>query len=185
MEELTKLEFNVTCDVYELDREQRLTRAVHMLNVLASVKSKDIDATTVRRAALTALVAENSVAQKPCKRHIAVRNPCTQVGWVSLIALVLLVVIFLGSTVMRLVLMRLVRSSADWNSDMRRLVQSVFEHFDSSTYSDTSQQKRSRDEYYVSVLSSEQERGAYHLAWTKGLESLLPVPRARFDTIIR
>lgn len=183
------------CDVYEIDREGRQTAyelesvdSDYMVKLLSGEDTKQINSSTVRRAMLTSIVAQNSASQKQCKRFIAVPKPCTQVGWVSFAGIVTMVVIVFVSSGIRLALVYIVRKNSDWCSDWRRLVGRVFDQF-----SPTSEGEADRggngaetpdDEIHVSIVESKRSAGLFRLVWSRGLVKDKPMKKVRLQDIV-
>lgn len=171
--------FAMKCDTYAIHREGRYTspnlRSTDtelVVKILSGEDATQISSSVVRRAMLTAIVAQNSAARKPCKRFIAVPKHCTQVGWVSLAAFLTLAVLLLASIGGRLALTYLLRGSGDWNSDWRRLGESVFNQFSPKVESEAVLDKCGDgmldDELHVSVVESTKNAGSYRLIWSRG-----------------
>lgn len=155
------------CDVYVLSGEgvfiEDQSQFVQSV-ALSRENAKDIGEDDIRRARLANIVARNSASQEKCKRYIASPKPCTEIGWVSIMAVSTLGVIFLGTTVVRLLLKKMVSKSVDWNSDQERLVRSLFEHFEAVP---RSYKPKRDDDIHISVLSSTRDVDQFHLAWTR------------------
>lgn len=141
---------NLTCDAYNLSihgtQDNFSTPLgglfiprpdVNELNV-ASILASDYEAgmdlpslrKLLRRSLLISHVAVNSANQEPCKRYIASPKSCTQIGWVSVMAVLALIAILVGTSAIRMALAYQVRSSIDWSRDERRVVESIFNCFD-------------------------------------------------------
>lgn len=175
---------NAKCDGFIVDREGAFVVNNQQLaeQVATSRKnSADIGAEDVRRAMLANIVARNSAAQKKCKRYIAAPKPCTEIGWVSLMAVSILGVIFLGTTFLRLLLKRLVSNSVDWNGNQERLVRSIFEHFEAIP---RSYKPKRDDDIHVSVLSSTRDVDQFHLAWTREPVQAEPARLVASDRVV-
>lgn len=179
---------SVDCAVYETDREGRQTDPGGLADIIGLSHPDDIDGDTVRKAMLVAIVAENSVAEKPCERFVAVPKPCTVLGWVSLAALVSLGIIFWGSIFVRLGLKFATRSTVNWNGSTRRLVLSVFENLDAGSrdrrvgINDVSVKN---DDLHISVVQSRRDLDHYNLTWTRAPAETQPSTRVRSDRIVQ
>lgn len=161
------VEVDAECDLFEISREGVYGKNdLQFAQYVATSKenSKDIGEEELRRGVLANIVARNSASQTKCERYIAAPKPCTEIGWVSLGAVLGLAVIFLGTTVARLLLKCMVAQSVDWSGDQERLVRSIFEHFDAVP---RSYKPKRDDDIHVSVLSSARDLDQFHLVWTR------------------
>lgn len=177
----------VQCDIFDVDREGRRTQTLPIASVVADGAANGTTVESVRRAVLVGVVAENSAAQVPCKRFVAVPKRCTQIGWVSLMAVVVLGILFLGSLAMRMVLRRLTKPALNWNSDQTRLVQSILEHFDADSWAQNRRSKAfntKEEDIHISVLPNNCEDERYHVAWTREPVAVAPALRVRSDEIV-
>lgn len=162
----------VNCHFFEVDREGRQTDPMGIAHNIGTNTERDIDAAAIRKAMLVAIVAENSAAQIPCKRFIAVPKQCTVVGWVSITAVVSLGVLFLGSLVTRLILMYVTRSTVDWNGSPQRLARCIFECSEASSLnvdrSLSDFDAKEEEDLHISVVQSSRDLDMYKISWTRG-----------------
>lgn len=143
--------------------------------------TRDIGEEDIRRVRLANIVARNSASQKKCKRFIASPKPCTEIGWVSIMAVSTLGVIFLATSVIRVLLKKMVSKSVDWNSDQERLVRSLFEHFEAVP---RSYKPKKDDDIHISVLSSTRDMDQFHLAWTREPVQVEPARMVGRDRVV-
>lgn len=187
--------FDMKCDVYEIDREGRQTAydlesvdTDYIVRLLSGEDAKQINSSTVRRAMLISIVAQNSASQKQCKRFIAVPKPCTQVGWVSFAGILMMAVILLISSGIRLALIYILRGNIDWCSDRRRLVESMFDQFSPKSESEAVHGGNGGitpdDEIHVSIVKSRRSAGLFRLVWSRGFVKEKPMKKVQLKNIV-
>lgn len=189
-------ELDAKCKIYKVSREGRKTDVRHIASALFGIK--EVGLNEIRRAVIVSLTAENSASTKNCKRYTAVPKECTQIGWVSLGAVLILGVLFVSTSLLRVGLKLSSRDAVDYNGNQERLAQSIFEHFDGyhrstrdfitpgkhKTFTQRLQSMflgapLAHDDIHVSILKSSREPDAYHLTWTRdpiGVEPAVHVP---------
>lgn len=172
--------YDVECQIHKISREGRRTGAVSISSSLYEDRNSTIDTAMIRRAILTSIVAQNSATTIPCNRHIAAPKLCTQVGWVSAAAVIILVVLFVCTSILRLGLKLITRGGTDLNGSPERLAEAMFDHFEGTQGRSRvlSGKRKKRDmllgpmlgenEIHMSVLKGVDDPDSYRLAWTRG-----------------
>lgn len=172
--------YDINCQIHKFSREGRQTDARSISTALYEDRNSSVDTSMIRRAILTSIVAQNSATTIPCNRHIAAPKLCTQVGWLSAAAIIILIVIFVGTSILRLGLKLATRGGTDLNGSPERLAEAMFEHYEGAQERSRllSDKRKKRDmllgpilgenEIYMNVVKGVDDPDSYRLAWTRG-----------------
>lgn len=173
--------FEVQCKIRVISREGRRTDSGSIFVALYGVAiSETIDISAVRRAVLVSLIAQNSASNGSCRRYVAAPKECTQIGWVSSGAVLLLMGLFVLTSFVRLWLKLTSRGQANINGSPQRLAVAIFNYFEGPDRRSFTVpgKRRKRDhllgpraheeDIHMSVVKGNSERDAYRLVWTRG-----------------
>lgn len=174
------LSHEVQCKIHVISREGRKTDSGSIFVALFGAET--FDTSTIRRAVLVSLIGQNSASKVKCRRSIAASKECTQIGWISLGAVLLLIGIFVLTFFARLWLKIASHNSGNFNGSPQRLAEALFKHFegpDRNTF-DVSRKRKKRElllalvprpheeDIHMSVLEGVSKPGSYRLMWTRG-----------------
>lgn len=170
-------ESEVECAVHVISREGRRTDAHSIGSVLYGEET--IDTPTIRRAVLVSLIAQNSASIVPCERYLAAPKKCTQIGWVSMSAVFILISLFVITSLTWLGMKMASRGAANFNGSPQRLAKAMFDHFEGpgkkASHGPSKRKRREKllgevdeDDIYMSVLKGRNDPDSYHLVWTRG-----------------
>lgn len=176
----------VHCKVYKLSREGRRTDPFSIAVALHG--EKNIDASALRRSLLVSYIAQNSASTAPCSRYLASPKRCTEIGWVSLCAISLLLGLFLATLFSRLGLQASCRNKTNYNGSPQRLAEAMFDHFQgqenleplregssADSENDSASSSFDKSDIHLSVLESNDDQSSHRLRWTRGPLDRKPV----------
>lgn len=169
-------ESQVECKVHEISREGRKTDARSVS--LALYGSEPMDTLSIRRALLSSIVAQNSASSKQCSRHLAVPKKCTQIGWVSIVAILMLVSLVILTCCIRIGLALVCDGSADYNGSPQRLAETLFMQFAAPDPKSCAPRKVKKsllfgerpesEEICMSVVNDASSHESHHIIWSRG-----------------